>query len=211
MTTIDTTATGQATGDPDRAEVGLAVESRAEDPATARREAAAGADAVRETLTELGVPDDAVRTDGLDVREHRRRRHDEDVDLPRLYEATYSYLVELADVDEVGPVVDGAVDAGATRVDRVRFRLSAERRRDRRAAALRNAMGAARAEAEVLAACEGLGVVGVESVETRSVGGYAGGPVLHDQVDASGEAGATEVETGELTVSETVNVTFRAE
>lgn len=209
MATIVTEATGRAHEEPDRAELNVGIESQSGDPEAARAETAAGADSVREALRDVGVPESAVRTSSFDVR-RRRRRPEREVDDPE-YQATYTYQVELDDVDALGGVVDAAVGAGATGIDRVRFTFSEERRRELRSAALDDAMASARDRAEVVAASEGLSIAGVEEVETRETGG--GGPPgreVHVDTAESGAAPAT-FEAGTVAVTETVEVSYAAE
>jgi len=142
---------GQATveAEPDAATVSLSVQAEGSDAATVRDRLAENVSAVRGALADLGLDDDQVTTDHFRVRQtrpHERERSD----APD-YVGVHALTVELEDVDAVGDAVDAAVEAGATDVDHVTYRLSDERRAELRDEALADAMGDARDEAELLA------------------------------------------------------------
>jgi uncharacterized protein YggE len=205
--TIVTTATGRAEGEPDRVEVRAEVKTRADDPESARDEATSRSDAVRTALAELGLPDDAVGTADFDVRCRRRPPQEGAEGIE--YVANYTYQVEVADVDDVGSVVDAAIDAGATGIDDVGFSITGEHRRALRAAALEDAMASARHQATVLADAEGLSITGVVSVETRDVGGPRRRHVAAEQ--SADEGAPTSFEPGPVTATGSVEATYTAE
>ena len=108
--------------------------------------------------------------------------------------------------DEVGGVIDAAAGAGAT-VQGAHFTLSEDARSEARATALAEAMGDARAQADVVASEAGLSVAGVHSASTSDVRFVA----YETRADAGGQgAPATTVEPGPITVSATVQVTYEA-
>lgn len=205
--TIEVTADGEATGEPDRASVSVAVEATGDDPQTVRDELAAGDEELRNALYDWGLDEDDVRTERYDVRESRESRDDESVEA---YVGTHQYEVSVDDVNAVGEVIDVAVDAGADRVQRIQFGLSDERSADLREEALGDAMENADREADTLANYSDLTVTGVHTVSTADVHTSPYTTSLAESADAAGAAG-TSVESGDVSVEVSVRVVFEAE
>lgn len=205
---IEVTANGEATAAPDRATLRVAVTATGSDAVAVRDELAAGDEELRAGLTEWGLDEDAIRTERYDVRESYETR--ENPNRTR-YEGVHRYAVEIDDVDTVGEVVDVAVDAGADGVQRIEFGLSEERANDLRGEAIEDAMANADADAATLANASGLEVAGVYEAST---GGSRSRPYVAESSDAAadgGDAGAsTGVETGDVSVSVSVNVVHEA-
>jgi len=203
---IEVTADGEATAEPDRATIRVAVTATGDDSAAVRDELAAADESVRAALIEWGLTEDDIRTDRYDVRESYETRDDPD---RTTYQGIHSYAVTIDDVDAVGEVIDVAVDAGADEVRRIEFGLSEEREREVRAAAIENAMANADDDAAVLANSSGLEVTGAYSVSTADAG-VTPYRVTETAMAAGGDA-ATGVETGDVSVRVSVNVVYGAE
>ncbi|OYR80914.1 SIMPL domain-containing protein, partial [Halorubrum sp. E3] len=137
---IEVVADGEATAEPDRATIRVAVTATGDDSAAVRDELAAGDEELRAALTDWGLDEDDIKTDRYDVRESYETR-----DNPERteYQGVHRYAIEIDDVDAVGEVIDVAVDAGADEVQRIAFGLSEEREREVRDAAIENAMASA--------------------------------------------------------------------
>ncbi|MUW14369.1 DUF541 domain-containing protein [Halorubrum sp. CBA1125] len=204
---IEVTAQGEATAEPDRATLHVAVTSTGDDPATVRDELAASDDEVRSALTDWGLEEDEIRTNRYDIYETRETR--EDVDRT-VYEGVHEYAIEIDDVDAVGEVIDVAVDAGADEVQRVQFGLSEEREREVRATALEKAVANAEDDAGVLANSSGLEVTGAYTVSTAQ---SRARPYVAETLSAdAGDGGAaTGIETGDVSVQVTVDVVYEAQ
>jgi uncharacterized protein YggE len=198
-TTVSVSATGTVSTDPDRAVVQASVEQTADTADAARERVAADVGRVRTALDEAGVPADAVTTDGYGVGPVYGEGRD-----PVGYRATHVLAVETTP-DEAGTVVDAAVGNGATRVDGVRFTLSDERRTDLRATAVDRAMAAARTDADTVAATADRSVTGVESVRVGA--DVSDGPFARG---GEADASATRFDPGPVSVTATVDVTYRA-
>ena len=204
---IEVTAAGEATSAPDRATLRVAVTATGSDTKSVRDELDADDEALRNALADWGLDDDAIRTEEYDVRESYETRDDPN---RTQYEGIHRYAIELDDVDAVGEVIDVAVDAGADEVQRIQFGLSEETEREVREEALETAMANADEDADVLANASGLEVTGVYEVSTAQSGGgaYVARGV---ETAAAGDAGAsTSVETGDVSVSVSVNVVYEA-
>jgi len=203
--TISVTAQGSAEAAPDQAVVRVAVVATGDDPAAVRDELADGAADLRENLEAVGVDEDDVETTDYDIRQPRSHRDDRPDD-PE-YRGAHAFRVTVDDPDDVGTIVDAAADAGA-QVQQVRFTLSEERRTELRDRALENAMEDADRQAETLAAAGGLevtGVAGIDATDRR----YS--PVSYDAAAAErGGGGDTTIESGDVSVSTTIRVTYNA-
>jgi uncharacterized protein YggE len=204
----DRSVTVQATGtvetQPDAAEIHLGVTVTAEDPKTVRDQLTQRVEELRSGLADAGVPEAQIRTVHYDVREDRGGREETD---EQQYRGIHAFAVEVDDVDRVGTIIDAAVDAGATDVQRVRFTLSEETRDQLREEALRTAMSEARADAEVVADAADLELTGVAAASTG--GSHVDQYTARAATEAADGAG-TAVEPGPVTVSASVTVTFNA-
>jgi uncharacterized protein YggE len=201
--TITVSAQGSASATPDEAVVRVAVIAEGDDPAAVRDELANGSEQLRDALAGADVPDDAITTTRFDIREHRdRERPDEE---RPTYRGQHAFEVTLGDTDRVGAVVDASAGAGAT-VEGVAFTLSEETRDDLRDSALEDAMGDASRQAETLANASGLTVTGASSIDATHHG-YA--PVRYDAATVEA-AGGTTIDTGDVTVTANVRVTYNA-
>ena len=202
---ISVDATGSADAAPDRAVVRVAVTANGDDPAAVRDDLAANADALRESLAAAGVDESQYET--AEYRIDARR--DERGDTPEVagYRGVHGFVVRLEDPQRAGDVIDAAANASAE-VQHVRFTLSEERRTELREQAIENAMTDARSQADTVAENGDLQVTGVNSVDA-SQQRYR--PVEYDAAaPRAAEAGGTSVETGDVSVSYQVRVTYDA-
>lgn len=206
--TIEVSATGDATAEADQAVVRVAVETRGDDAETARQRLAENVSELRDGLREVNVSDDQITTSGYDIREDYRRGP-EQTDADPTYMARQSFEITLADTGRAGTVIDAAVGSGASRVDDVRFTLTDERQDELKTQALEEAMDTARARADTLAGKADLSVTGVQQVSTRDVNH---GPVRLETTAAAGDAGGgTSIDGGPVRVSADVHVVYEAE
>lgn len=200
--TVRVSASGSVSVEPDLAVVHLAAEATAESADAARAQVATDVDAVRAAMADLGLPDDAVTTASF----HIQPEYDYSRETRELvgYRAVHALSVE-ADVDQVGQVIDAAVEAGAVGVSGVQFTLTDEARQSAREQALAAAMANAAADAVAVADAGDLTLDGVRSVAT-------GGPVFvpFDGRTAVAEdaASGTTIESGPVTVSASVTVSY---
>ncbi|NHN48547.1 SIMPL domain-containing protein [Halostella sp. JP-L12] len=202
--TITVTATGEAQAQPDAAVLFLAVAATAETPENATRQAAENASRLRTALTEANVSEDAVRTTDYSV--YQEGRFD-----PRNasgdYVAEQGFAVEVDNVSRAGELLDVATSNGASAVRGVQLTLSDETRSELRNEALSNAVDSARSQADAIAASADLQIDGVHSVSTVEP---RFGPFEAMTEDAAREGASTQIDPGPLTVSATVEVTYRA-
>lgn len=209
---ITVSASGEASAEPDKAVLSVAVEATRDNPSDARIDVANDVATMLQALGTAGVSDDQIKTTSFEIGEEIRRppRPGEtgEREEPR-YHATHRFEMELNDTGSVGSVIDTAVDNGADRVDDVRLTLRDDTRREVRDAALQQAMGHARDQADTLASEAELSITGVGSVSTTDTGVS---PVRYDRAlaaTAEDAAGAgTSIESGPVTVNANVNVVY---
>lgn len=206
--TIHVSASGQAAEQPDEAVIRVSVEATAQGASTARTQVAENVSAVRAALTEVGIPEDQVRTVGFNIYQDIERPRPEGEEEPEItYRAQHSLEIRVTDVDRVGAVIDAAVDHGATSVTDVEYTLAEETRSELRQQALEEAMANARSQADTLASSAGLSISGVHSASTADVS--VPRHVVYAEA-AGGAGGGTELDAGPVTVSATVSVTYNA-
>jgi uncharacterized protein YggE len=203
---IQVAATGAAETTPDAAVVRVAAVAQADDADAVREQLARNASGVRDALADLGLADDQIRTVAYNIDQQYRERGGERV--PDGIEGIHAFEITLSNVSQAAIVVDAAVENGADRVDSVELTLSEELRREVRAEALRDAMANARANADVIAESADLSIAGVHSATT---GDLSFSPDRAEQLEADTADGTrTEIESGPLTVSAQVRVTYNA-
>ncbi|WP_255152367.1 SIMPL domain-containing protein [Halorarius halobius] len=202
--TITVGAGGTAETTPDQAVVTVAVVTTADSASAARQELADNVSRMRDALRDADVSEDQVRTQRYDISQNYEARDDPTAPA---YRAMHAFQITVRDVDNVGTVIDTAVENGATNVDDVRFTLSSETRRDLRKEALSDAMDNARGQADTLAQSSDLTITGVGAVSTVERG-YS--PVRYETAAMSADAGGTSVESGPVSVSVQVQVTYNA-
>lgn len=204
---ISVAASGQAQAQPDQAVLRIAVVASGDDANAVREQLASNASQMQAALAEAGIPDDRIRTVAYRIdQRHDRRTTTED--RPQEFEGYHAFEITLSNVSNAGPVIDTAVSNGADRVDNVELTLSEERRREVREEALRDAMDNARSDADVVADSANLTLTGVHTASTGDVSLY---PVRSETLEAGmAEDAATNVESGPVTVSAQVQVTYNA-
>ncbi|EMA20028.1 SIMPL domain-containing protein [Haloarcula argentinensis] len=187
---------------PDRATVTVAAVGRGETAEAARNNLSGDADAITSALEAEGADVTSsrfqIRPEYEESREGREQVG---------YVAIHTVEAETSNVSTAGKLIDAAVDAGADRVEGVRYSLSEETRQDAREEALTTAMDNARTDAEVVAAAEDRAVGDAVTVQTSD----HGRPVVYAEAMASDAGGRTNIQPGDVTVDASVSVTYELE
>ena len=188
---------------PDRATVTVAAVGRGETAEAARNNLSGDAEAITAALEDEGANVTSsrfqIRPEYEESREGREQVG---------YVAIHTVEAETSDVETAGTLIDAAVDAGADRVEGVRYSLSEETQQAAREEALTTAMNNARTDAEVVAATEGRSVGDAVTVQTSD----HGRPVVYEAAAYAGDAGGrTNIQPGEVTVDASVSVTYELE
>lgn len=207
--TITVSASGDAETQPDAAVLRLAVQARSPDASTARTQVAENVSEVRAALLDLGIDEEDIRTVDYDIyRDDRSRPVNGEPPSEPVYRARHVIAVDLDDVEMAGDAIDAAVDAGATDVQDVQFTLAEDTRLDLRNQALTEAMSNARSEGDTIASSADLEITGVQTVTTQQ----DFGPVPRYEVAMAADGGdaATSIDSGPVSVTATVTVTYNA-
>lgn len=155
---------GVVTAQPDIAHVTMAIQARNIDVSPAREHAV---DITRKFLAlcdELGIAAEKIHTSGLNIRpEFRWNERTRQQEL-QAYLVRRQFNVELGDLDKLGDLIEGAIDAGVNEAMQPRLVSSRERElhREALAAAARDAEANARTLAETL----GVGLGGVVEISS---------------------------------------------
>lgn len=194
---------------PDVAVVTLTAESRHPDWAAANERARTVAAAVREEIRKAGIEEADVRTLGVNVNPIMEY---DTLNVPKVvgYQSHISVQVKVREAGKTGPLIDAAVQAGATNVSGPYFEISEPEKVEREARKL--AMKDARQRAEDLAEAGGFEISGVVSVSDNGDGNVGRPyPMMMARAEmamAAAPAPATEVSAGTQEVSVTVSAIY---
>jgi uncharacterized protein YggE len=202
--TVVVAGEGVASAPPDRAVVSVGVTAQAPTAAAAREDVARRMEAIVARLRKMGVAERALQTTHVTIGQHYGKQG-----AIEGFDASYGLAVTLTDLDRVGAVIDGAVEAGANSIGGPRYAVEddAALRDEALAKAVEQAMRKARAIAA--AAGGSLGDVvaireqGTHRIEPRPYGRAVG------MMRAAEAATPMPVETGEIDVRAGVEIEIR--
>jgi uncharacterized protein len=191
------------TARPDRAYVTIAAESRSKVSSEAQKQNAAAMSAVLSKVQQAGVPKDAIRTTGYDLRPEFDYANGRQTF--RNYVARNTVEVRLDDIDRVGTVIDAAASGGATTITGIRFDV---RNRDAlERDALRQAVADARARADAAAAGAGATIDRILRVEEDGVPIEPPRPMMRMGAAAAAADVQTPVEPSTIEIEARVTLT----
>ncbi len=198
---IQTNGEAVVTATPDRAQIDIGVVTQAQ---TSQAAVAQNAQKLETTLARLrqllGAGAD-IKTVSYTLSPNYRYPREGGEPTLTGYTATNIVRVTLDDLTQVGRAIDAATQAGANRIQSLRFTLRDERAVQARA--LREAALNARGKAEALASALGLRIVRVLTVVESSPTVYP----VRDVAFARAEAASTPIEPGTIEVRATVAFT----
>lgn len=205
---IQTTGTGNVLTTPDRAQVTFAVQTENSDVKLAQADNAAKMAKVHDALLAAGIPKDALKTTGYNI----YPIYEDSTGLlkPKIktYQVTNRLTVTLHDINRTGEVIDIAVANGINEADSIQFMLSDEKAQEVRTEALKEAVTRAKSDADTISAVMGTRITGVQRAETGS--SYS--PVYFQNYALDGAspraAAATPIQSGDVTVSASVTITY---
>lgn len=189
---------------PDRAELSVAVESRARTAAQASAENARVQTAVLDAVRRQGITAQQLQTRSMQVTPEYQYPREGGRPTVTGYVARNEVVVTLTDLSKVGAVIDAALGQGATNISGPRFMLANpdSARREALDAAVRKAM----ADAHVMARAAGVRVGRVLEMSTHS--GSENFEVARPAVmmRAAADATPTPIESGNLTIQASVQL-----
>ena len=206
--TVNVSGMGEVAAEPDLAHVALGVEARKPTLAEARTEVSATIDRVLKLTRDLGIDPKHVNATRVQVQPEYNWNPKDRKRVPIGYLVTRNVQVELRDLEQLGPLLERAVDAGANQVSGPV--LDSSRRKELEREAMGKAVDDARLNAETLARA-----AGVRLGPVRSMNGAASGPPMpmyRAQVAMADAAAAPPPEAtyqpGEMKFSANVNVEY---
>ena len=205
--TITVNGTAFAEVEPDRATLQMSIVAREPTLAAAQRATAAVTQNVLKMTDRMDIDRDQVDTTGVSVRpDYRWNREKEEQEL-RGYIAERRISVEIVDLEKLGAVVEGAVNAGVNQVTPPQ--LDSSKRKETYRKALRAAAKDAKANASQLAETLGAGLGQVVSVNTGSSALQPPVPRMAGVRAMAADAGAAEsYNPADLRFDATVTVVF---
>ena len=203
MRTVTATGTGRVMLAPDLVELRLGVAITRPTASQAQADAASAMAAVLAALRMAGTADRDLRTEGLVLQPVMDYRSDGPPQL-RGYELRNGVVARLRDLARLPEAIDGAIAAGATTLDGVRFEV--EDRAAAEAAARVAAVADALAKASALARAAGASLGPVLSIREGSVAQPGPFPVAREAKLMATDAAPTPVEAGESEILVTVEV-----
>jgi len=201
------TVNGEATiaAEPDQAQIDIGVTTQARNAPDASRENAERLARVLAEVKKLLGKGDEVKTSGYALNPQYRYPQGAKPEIVG-YTANNIVRIKTAKLDEVGKMIDAAMQAGANNINRLIFTIKDEEAA--RLDALRQASAKAKAKAEAIAASLGLKVLRISTV---TEGERSFQPIYRQAPMARGEALAaaapTPVEPGAVEVRSTVTLT----
>ena len=201
------TVNGDATiaAEPDQAQIDIGVTTQARSAPEASRENAERLARVLAEVKKLLGKGDEVKTSGYALNPQYRYPQGGKPEIVG-YTANNMVRIKTAKLDDVGKLIDAAMQSGANNINRLLFTLKDEEAA--RLDALRQASAKAKAKAEAIAASLGLKIMRIASV---TEGERSFQPIFRQAPMARGEALAaaapTPVESGTVDVRSSVTLT----
>jgi uncharacterized protein YggE len=179
---VQVSGIGKATGVPDLAKLSLEVEVVDDTVAEARDRAAESLQAVQEaiekSIEEQGIEEPHIATSHFRIRPD----YDYSQDGGRVligYRVSNGLLVTVGDTDNVGPIIDAAIDAGGDDIQFNSLRFAFSDTAELEVEARDDAVEDLRAKAEQLARAAGR-ELGDLKLLTEGVGGFGGGGIFQE-------------------------------
>ncbi|MGI6376389.1 MAG: SIMPL domain-containing protein [Anaerolineae bacterium] len=205
--TITVVGKGTVTTQPDTAQATLGVETMGANVKEATSESSATMEAIIEALTGLGIAERDIQTSGFSIWSERNPDNEGRLSTDVTYRVMNSVNVKIRDLEQVGAVLDAAIDAGANSVYGVNFYLDDATKVE--SEAREKAVADARAKAAELA-----DLTDVEIGAVVSISEVIGGSVPYSNFNAKEMAsaglggGAGPINPGELDMTLTLQVTY---
>jgi uncharacterized protein YggE len=206
---LDSFGEGRISAAPDKTEIVLGVDSRAAEPAAAAIDNNTKTAKILEAVRGLGVNEKDIQT--VNVSLYPEYDYSEPVATPKVtgYLASNTVRITSHDIAQVGPVIDAAINAGATNVQGVTFGFTDETRRELENEARRIATEDALRRATALAQFSGVRLGDPISIVETSSGGTIPPPIYYaPELGGGGTTADTQIQPGSLEIVLTVNVTY---
>jgi uncharacterized protein YggE len=207
--TVRVTGTGRVAGPPDVVVLSIGVSVERDSVKQARTEAAEAMAGVIESLKGNGLLDPDIQTQHFSI--HQRFDYSKGKREFRGYNVTNTVSAKIRDLDTVGNVIDDAAEAGGDLVEINSIQFTIDDTTTLKMQARVAAMQDAQAKAQTLAT-EGGVTLGKPISISESGDFYAPRPIGFDLAFAEEAAAVdTPIQSGQLRITVTVNVTYEIE
>lgn len=206
--TLNVNGRGEVKAKPDVAYINIAVVSQAKSAKTALIENADKTSNVLKKIKSIIGKEDTVKTSGFNLAPvYQYNKTTKKSELTG-YSVTNELTVKTVDLDNLGNLIDATTNVGANRINGPRFDIS---NKDKyRKEALRLAVNDAKDTATVTA-----DAAGVELVQIMQINPNYSYPVpvyrrgLYESMKVASDQSSTPIESGDITVSASVNLTYQ--
>lgn len=193
---------GEVKVNPDRANIQISVQTRAETAAAAASENARKQKAVIDALRALGIDAKDIATVGYNVYPEQRYEPNKEPVVVG-YNVTNTLSVDLKSINMVGPAIDASLAKGANMINSLQFYASNTEAARQEAIAI--AVKKARSDADAAARAAGGAITGLLEI---NVGAYYPPPPRPLEMKVRGAVASsadTPISAGDLTISVDVN------
>lgn len=200
--TISVTGTGSVLVKPDVADLSLGISITRDKAKDSEAAAAAAMTNVIAALKAAGVKDEDIQTATLSL----QPVYDWSTNTQRLtgYQTDNIVQVTVRDLSKVGETLDAAVQAGATNVSGISFRVDDQKPVEVQARDA--AMQDAKAKADALAKAAGVNIIGVQTISEISA--PIPSPIMYANAGVAKDAATTPVQPGNVNLQVTVTVVY---
>jgi len=202
--TINATATGKITTEPDMVEIRFTVATEGKDN-TVQGDNAAKTKKVIDALAAAGLTEDEMETQNVNFYPLRRWDNNKGDQISG-YRAENTIVIKTKQTDKAGSIVDTAVQNGAEMAGNLFFSLSDEGKQKLLDQAIEKAFVDARKQAEATAKAAGVQIVKVRKIDLEKNSSYP--PILYDMRSTAEAAPDTPVLPKDAEFSVTVHVSF---
>lgn len=196
--TIEVGGTGTFGMKPDESIVYLGVQTQSANAVTAQKDNAAKMEKVIKALQDAGIQKDDLVTSNYTMYPMK----DQTGEKITGYVVSNQLKVTIKNIDKTGDVIDKAVKVGANEINSISFTLSHDSQQGAREQAMRNAVKAARLDADRLARELGVKIMGPLQANT-------GGGTVTSARFVETRTLTTPIEPGNITVSAFVSVVYQ--
>ena len=178
LRTIAVSGIGRASAKPNLAELRLGAMTQETTATEALAENAESMNKVIGALIAMGIPEEDIETSYFNIYPRYSTYGETLVG----FEVTHMLRVTTTDLDGVGEIIDGAVEAGANRVEGVYFTFTEDKLQELRELARRGAVEDAKAKAGTIAASLEVKIIGVAGADET---GYYPSPYYYPYYDVA--------------------------
>ncbi|CAM3161751.1 SIMPL domain-containing protein [Filibacter tadaridae] len=194
--------TGNFEVEPTIAQIQFEVRTENKDLSRAQQENAYVMNQVIESLLGLGISREDIKTSSYNI--FPQYDYVEGKQLFRGYQVSNTITVKIRNIEQVGNVIDVAVQNGVNSVSSIQFMIENEELYYRQALslALKDASAKAQTIAETMQ-------IQFDPIPIKIVEEGSGGPIAFQSFAAKETSVSTPIEPGQITISATVNVQFQ--